>query len=186
MSENTVSFCQKYNDPRMSATPHSTPRAPSSRDGSAASKEGLSKMAAFVGTLAMTLGTRGDSGGKAGRGAGGGEGGTRAVSKTKKLRRTGHEERVANQSSEYTGVRLDKRTGRWQAQCRIGGKKTYLGLFGSEEEAARVWDRMRLWSCKASGRKEEEVQLNFPLSEYSDDEVTALQGCTQEEMIQSL
>ena len=30
------------------------------------------------------------------------------------------------------------------------------------------------------------MQLNFPLSEYSDDEVAALQGCTQEEMIRKL
>jgi cell division protein FtsB len=31
-----------------------------------------------------------------------------------------------------------------------------------------------------------DVQLNFPLSEYNDDEVTAMQGCTQEDAIQKL
>jgi hypothetical protein len=33
-------------------------------------------------------------------------------------------------------------------------------------------------ACKAGGNKKEEVevQLNFPLSDYSDDEVAALQG----------
>jgi hypothetical protein len=64
-----------------------------------------------------------------------------------------------------------KSSSRWKAQCYIGGKKTFLGSFGSEEEAARAWGRARLWLCKADGKKEEEVeeQLNFPLSEYSDD-----------------
>jgi hypothetical protein len=103
-----------------------------------------------------------------------------------KVRRTGQEERGANQSSGYTGVSLVKSTGRWKAQCQIGGKLTYMGSFGSEEEAARAWDRMRLWLCKAGGKKEEDEQLNFPLSDYSEDEVTALQGCTQEQMIQKL
>jgi hypothetical protein len=92
-----------------------------------------------------------------------------------KLRRA--EERVASQSSKYRGVTLVKSTGRWKAQCYIGGKKTSLGYFGSEEEAARAFDRMMLWSCKAGGKKKEEVEvevlLNFPLSEYSEDEVTA-------------
>jgi hypothetical protein len=68
-------------------------------------------------------------------------------------------------------VWLQKSTGRWKAKCRIDDKQTFLGAFDSEEEAARAWDRMRLWLCKADGKKEEEVeeQLNFPLSEYSDD-----------------
>jgi hypothetical protein len=98
-----------------------------------------------------------------------------------KLRRTRQEERVANQTSKYTGVSLDARTGRWRAQCTIGGKKTYMGTFGSEEEAARAWDRMRLWSSKTDGNSKEALQLNFPLFEYSDDD-----GCMQEEMIQKL
>jgi hypothetical protein len=109
----------------------------------------------------------------------------------KKLRRT--EERVANQTSKYTGVTQMKKTGRWksgrwQAQCTIGAKKTYLATFDSEEEAARAWDRMRLWSCNAAGKEKEEVEveLNFSLSDYSDDEVSTLQSCTQEEVIQKL
>jgi hypothetical protein len=120
------------------------------------------------------LGTRADIGGKTGRGApgSGGEGGKRAASKTS--------------HKKYTGVWLVKSTGRWEAQCWIGGKQTSLGTFVSEKEAARAWDRMRLWSCKGDGKKKEEVQLNFPLSEYSDDEVTALQRFTREEVIQKL
>ena len=116
------------------------------------------------------VGTRGDSGGKAWRGAGSGEGSTRAASKT----------------SKYTGVTLRKDTGRWKARCTIGGKPTFLGAFGSEEEAARAWDRMQLWACKAHVKKKEEVELNFPLSDYSEDEVAAPQGFTQKEMLQKL
>jgi hypothetical protein len=120
------------------------------------------------------IGTRGVSGGgKAGRGAGSGEGSRRAGASN-------------TSSKKYTGVTL-KSNGRWRAQCRIGGKQTSLGYFGNEEEAARAWDRTRLWSCKAGRRAKKEVEkLNFPLSEYSDDEVTALQGCTQEEIIKKL
>jgi hypothetical protein len=81
-------------------------------------------------------------------------------------------------------VSLKKSTGRWKAECRISGKPTSLGAFNSEEEAARAWDRIKLWSCKAYGKKKEKVKLNFSLSEYSDDEVTALQGLTQEEICQ--
>jgi hypothetical protein len=84
------------------------------------------------------------------------------------------------------GVTLVRKSGRWLARFKIGGKQKFLGRFGSEEEAARAYDRMRLWLCKVDGNTKEEVTLNFPLCEYSDDEVTALQGCTQEEMIQKL
>jgi hypothetical protein len=103
-----------------------------------------------------------------------------------KLRRTGSEERVVSQSSKYTGVRLVKSTGRWKAECRIEDKVTSLGAFDSEEKAARAWDRMRLWSCKADGREKQEVKLNFPLAEYTDAEVTALQGLTREGVIQKV
>jgi hypothetical protein len=135
-------------------------RAPSARDG---------KMPR------PPVGTRGNNGGKAaGRGAGSGEGSTReASSKTS--------------GKKFTGVSLDKRTGRWRAECKIDGKRTSLGSFDSEEEAARAWDRIQLWACKAHGKKEEDVKnLNFPFSDYSDDEVTALQGLTQEEVIKKL
>jgi hypothetical protein len=116
-----------------------------------------------------------NGGGKAaGRGAGSGEGCSREASQTS--------------SKKYRGVRLDKRSGHWEARCKIGGKLTSLGHFAIEEEAARARDRMRLWSCKAGGKRKEEVevQLNFPLSEYSDDEVAAPQGFTQDEMITKL
>jgi hypothetical protein len=83
-------------------------------------------------------------------------------------------------------VTLKKSIGRREARCRIGSKRTALGYFDSEEEGARAWDRMVLWRCKADGKEKEEVKFNCPLSEYSDAEVTALQRCTQEELIQEL
>ena len=43
-----------------------------------------------------------------------------------------------------------------------------------------------MWLCKIDGKKKQEVHLNFPLSEYTDAEVTALQGLAQEEMIEKL
>jgi hypothetical protein len=90
------------------------------------------------------------------------------------------------QTSKYRGVTLMKRTGRGEAHCRVGGMTTGLGTFGSEEEAARACDRMKLWRCKADGKRMEQVKVNFPLSDYNDTEVTALQRCTQEEMVEKL
>ncbi|MCJ7729263.1 MAG: AP2 domain-containing protein [Sedimentisphaerales bacterium] len=43
-------------------------------------------------------------------------------------------------SSRYIGVCFDKRAGRWAASIRKKGKKTWLGYFDSENEAARVYD----------------------------------------------
>jgi hypothetical protein len=61
-----------------------------------------------------------------------------------------------------------------------------LGRFDNEEEAARAWDRMTLCSCNADGEKKEELALNFPLSTYTDNEVSELQGLTQEALLQKL
>jgi hypothetical protein len=44
----------------------------------------------------------------------------------------------ANNTSGYRGVCLHKKTGKWQATCRINGKQVYLGLFATKEEAARA------------------------------------------------
>lgn len=42
--------------------------------------------------------------------------------------------------SQYKGVWLDKKTGKWRAQICYGGKKKHLGYYSNEAEAARVYD----------------------------------------------
>jgi hypothetical protein len=127
--------------------------------------------------------TRSNGGGKAaGRGAGGDGGGKRAASKTPKTTKTARRKKC-------TGVVKVKTSGRWLARYKVGGNITSLGSYHCEDEAACAWDRMRLWSCKDDGEEEEEVEeeLNFPLSDYSDDKVLQLGLCkTQWEMVQRL
>lgn len=45
----------------------------------------------------------------------------------------------ARTSSRYKGVSRHKQSGRWSADIKVMGRKTYLGLFETEEEAARAW-----------------------------------------------
>jgi AP2-like factor (euAP2 lineage) len=42
--------------------------------------------------------------------------------------------------SGYKGVRLDKKTGRWQANIYIDGVKRYLGMYNTAEEAAAAYN----------------------------------------------
>jgi hypothetical protein len=46
--------------------------------------------------------------------------------------------------SKFTGVTLDSRKQKWKAQIFIARKNRNLGCFDTEEEAARMWDSVRV------------------------------------------
>lgn len=51
---------------------------------------------------------------------------------------TGHRK---NNTSGFKGVCLDKKTGRWYAQLRVGGKRINLGFWDTPEAAGAAYDR---------------------------------------------
>jgi len=59
-------------------------------------------------------------------------------------------------SSQYKGVSYDKEHGKWEAGIHINGKRIHIGLFDSEIEAARAYDR------KAQELFGQYAYLNFP------------------------
>jgi hypothetical protein len=59
-------------------------------------------------------------------------------------------------SSKFRGVYFDKRRAQWQAYIRYNGKRTYLGKFSDETEAARAYDRA------ARECHKEFARMNFP------------------------
>jgi hypothetical protein len=48
--------------------------------------------------------------------------------------------RNRNNTSGYRGVWQDRKTGRWRAMLRVGGRKLSLGRNATAAEAARAWD----------------------------------------------
>lgn len=60
------------------------------------------------------------------------------------LRIVTHRENMSNQtkrpgSSKYRGVTFKKKEKKWVAQIQINGKRTYLGRFDIEEDAAKAF-----------------------------------------------
>jgi hypothetical protein len=43
-------------------------------------------------------------------------------------------------SSTFKGVTWNKKAGKWQAQIKVNGQSTYLGLFSREQDAAAAYD----------------------------------------------
>lgn len=64
-------------------------------------------------------------------------------------------------ASAFRGVVRDKRRGHWYAVIRDGGKRHWLGRFGSEEAAAHAYDKK---AVELHGRS---AVLNFPGCDYS-------------------
>lgn len=61
-----------------------------------------------------------------------------------------------NSTSQYTGVRYAKRDKRWIACIKHEGKYKHIGMYGTEEEAARAYD---VFALEARGKF---AYLNFP------------------------
>jgi hypothetical protein len=62
----------------------------------------------------------------------------------------------SNTYSQYRGVSFSKRKQKFFAEIRINGKKTWLGYFNSDEDAARAYDNA------ARKYHKEFARLNFP------------------------
>jgi group I intron endonuclease len=67
---------------------------------------------------------------------------------------------VEGKSSRYIGVCCDTGNKKWRAAIKHNGKKIYIGLFATEETAARAYDQMCI---QLRGNK---AQLNFQPSTF--------------------
>ena len=80
----------------------------------------------------------------------------------------------------YLGVGSSHRRSQWQARILYEGKVTHLGYYRTEEEAARVYDRVAL---SLHGPK---AQVNFPATSHLGHANHPLAGLTREEVQRKL
>ena len=83
-------------------------------------------------------------------------------------------------TSKYLGVGSSNGKNQWQARIPIKGKVTHLGYYNSEEEAAKVYDRV----CLSLNGKN--ASLNFPASSYLNTPPMDLSRVSREDLQRSL
>ncbi|PSC77007.1 AP2-like ethylene-responsive transcription factor TOE3 [Micractinium conductrix] len=83
-------------------------------------------------------------------------------------------------TSRFMGVGSSNRKNQWQARILVHGKVTHLGYYETEEEAARVYDKVSL-ALHGDG-----AQTNFASSNYSPEEVQAYSGLDRENLQRAL
>ncbi|BDA42678.1 probable AP2-like ethylene-responsive transcription factor PLT2 at N-terminal half [Coccomyxa sp. Obi] len=83
-------------------------------------------------------------------------------------------------TSRFMGVGSSNRKNQWQARILVHGKVTHLGYYETEEEAARVYDRV---SISLHGAH---AQTNYPVSEYEGQDCGEFQGLAREELQRAL
>lgn len=83
-------------------------------------------------------------------------------------------------TSQYQGVCASNRRNQWQTRVLMDGKMVHLGYFATEDEAARVFDRVNL---ALHGK---DANTNFDATTYGQEEVAALRGLSREELQRAL
>ena len=73
-------------------------------------------------------------------------------------------------TSQFMGVGSSNRKNQWQARILVHGKVTHLGYYETEEEAAKVYDRV---SLALHGNN---AQTNFSAEEYPEEEIKPFIG----------
>ena len=85
-----------------------------------------------------------------------------------KQQNQGNSGSTKNSTSKYKGVCWDQHNQKWHAQISMCGKAIHLGCFSSEEDAARMYDKVALFEFKKFAR------INFPRENYSDTELLSI------------
>ena len=78
------------------------------------------------------------------------------------------------------GVGSSNRKNQWQARILVHGKVTHLGYYETEEDAAKVYDRV---SISLHG---EAAQTNFPAGEYQGQDSREYSGLDREDLQRAL
>uniref|UniRef100_A0A061RJJ8 Ethylene-responsive transcription factor rap2-7-like n=2 Tax=Tetraselmis sp. GSL018 TaxID=582737 RepID=A0A061RJJ8_9CHLO len=104
----------------------------------------------------------------------------KALLRTERTRQPKSTTSTRKRTSKYLGVGATNRKNRWQARILVKGKVTHLGYYTSEEEAARVYDRVCLSLYGGS------IALNFPASDYRDVPLMDVSTVSREDLQRSL